>query len=402
MKRSRVLRRVPRACLRSPVVAFAVGVDRHEKGAGLETRTSISRSGSMPPSSPQRSCSLPRCYVSRMKLGPRSIALPVASLLMALTLGWMGCATTSSTPSPSTPPRPRTFAIVSKGRHPYYEPALAGFDAAAKGGGIEVEVVEPPRFEPRLQAEAIERLLEQHVDGIAVAPIDGATVEPLLLRARRSGIALVAFDSPAPSSVPVPFIGVDNLDAGRSAGERLAYALNGPGKIVVLQYGMQAPTLNLRRQGFIEAVARVAPAAQILEVIDTSGDRAVAADRLRDVLGAHPEVTAVFGISADGVPLAVEVLARRPGSGQVIVAGFDDLPPTLEAIRQGTAAFTVVQRTFRMGWLALDCLRQASEGRGVPKVVDVGTMVVTRSNVDGFRSQIEAMVTPCRWGAKLR
>ncbi|HEY5677570.1 MAG TPA: substrate-binding domain-containing protein, partial [Myxococcales bacterium] len=62
----------------------------------------------------------------------------------------------------------KTFVMVPKGVHPYYEPCYEGFKAAGQKYGVTVDKVDPQKFELPLQVKAIEELIAQRVDGIAI------------------------------------------------------------------------------------------------------------------------------------------------------------------------------------------------------------------------------------------
>ncbi|MHC5033772.1 MAG: sugar-binding protein, partial [Planctomycetota bacterium] len=70
--------------------------------------------------------------------------------------------------------------------------------------------------------------------------------------------------------------------------------------------------------------------------------------------------------------------------------GFDDMPDTLAAIRQGTVQFCLAQRTYRMGWLSLVKLMEAVEGKPIEKEIDTGIVVVTLDNVDTYMDEMKA------------
>ena len=83
------------------------------------------------------------------------------------------------------------------------------------------------------------------------------------------------------------------------------------------------------------------------------------------------------------------MLKRQGRSGKVIVAGFDDLKDTLAGIRDGSIVFCVVQKTYQMGWMSVERLRDAVRGRPVPPVIDTGVVFVDRSNIDTYAAKME-------------
>jgi ribose transport system substrate-binding protein len=283
----------------------------------------------------------------------------------------------------------KTFVMVPKGVHPYYEPCYEGFKAAAKKYGVNVDKVDPQKFELPLQVKAIEELIAQRVDGIAISALDDAGLVPVIAEATKAGIKVITFDAPAPSSQALTYIGTDNKTAGFEAGKKMAELTKGKGKLVVLQGGLGAANLNLRTQGFKEALAKFAPGVNILEVVDVQGDFSVATNKTEAILQTYPDLTAIFAVSAEGAPAAAGVLRQQKKAGKVLLGGFDDLKDTLEGIKDGTVAFCLVQKTFKMGWLSVEALLDATKGKTLPKVTDTGVLFVTKGNVNSYMDEMK-------------
>ena len=279
--------------------------------------------------------------------------------------------------------------MVPKGVHPYYEPCYEGFKAAAKKYDVNVDKVDPQKFELPLQVKAIEELIAQRVDGIAISALDDAGLVPVIAEATRAGIKVITFDAPAPSSQALTYIGTDNKTAGHEAGKKMAELMKGKGSIVILQGGLGATNLNLRTQGFKEAMAKSAPGVKILEVVDVAGDFSVATNKTEAILQTYPDLTAIFAVSAEGAPAAASVLKQQKKAGKILLAGFDDLKDTLQGIRDGTVAFCIVQKTFKMGWLSVEALLDATKGKTLPKVTDTGVLFVTKSNVSSYMDEMK-------------
>src|SRR6185436_18731174 len=172
-----------------------------------------------------------------------------------------------------------TFVMVTKAVHPYYEPCYEGFQAAGKKYEVKVERVDPQKMELPLQVKAIEELIAQKVDGIALSAVDDAGLVAVIAEAAKAGIKVITFDAPAPSSSALTYIGTDNQTAGAEAGKKMTELMKGQGSIVILQGGLGATNLNLRTQGFKEALAKAAPGVKVLEVVDTAGDFSVATNK---------------------------------------------------------------------------------------------------------------------------
>jgi ribose transport system substrate-binding protein len=282
----------------------------------------------------------------------------------------------------------KTFVMVPKGVHPYYEPCYEGFQAAAKKYGVKVDKVDPQKFELPLQVKVIEDLIAQHVDGIAISALDDAGLVPVIADATKAGIKVITFDAPAPSSEALTYIGTDNKSAGVAAGKKMGEVMKGKGKVIILQGGLGATNLNLRTQGFKEALAKY-PDIKVLDVVNENGDFNEAMNKTEAVLQTYPDLTAIFSVSAEGAPAAAQVLKQQGKAGKVVLAGFDDMKDTLEGIKDGTVSFCLVQKTFKMGWLSVEALLDAGKGKKLPKVTDTGVLFVTKDNVGTYMEQMK-------------
>ena len=281
-------------------------------------------------------------------------------------------------------PKQKLFVMVPKGVHPYYEPCYAGFQAAAAKYGVRTEYQAPLKLEIPQQVETIENLIARKVDGLAISALDDQSLVPVIQAATEAGIKVITFDAPAPSSKALTYIGTVNEEAGYQAGLALAKIMGGEGELAVLQGGLAAPNLNDRFKGLERALKEKAPGVKIVAREDTQGKLDVSLNKTEALLQAHPNLKAIFSVSADGTAGAAPALKEQGKSGRILLAGFDDLPETLDGIRNGTVQFCIAQQTYKMGWVAVEQLLAACEGKALPKEIDTGVVIVTKDNVETY------------------
>jgi ribose transport system substrate-binding protein len=286
-------------------------------------------------------------------------------------------------------PKQKTFVMVPKGVHPYYDPCYEGFQDAAKKYGVKVDFRAAKAFEVPQQVEVIENLIALHVDGVAISALDDQGLVPVIDEASKAGIKVITFDAPAPSSKALTYIGTMNEAAGYSAGEAFVKVMNGQGEVAVLQGGLGAPNLNDRFKGFERCLKEKAPNMKIVAREDEQGKIDMTVNKTEALLQAHPNLKGIFGVSAECVPGAAAALKQQGKSGQIVLAGFDDLPDTLAAIKSGAANFCIAQRTYKMGWLAVEKLIEATEGKPLPKEIDTGVLIITKDNADTYMQDMK-------------
>lgn len=286
----------------------------------------------------------------------------------------------------------KTFVMVPKGVHPYYEPCFEGFKAAAEKHGITAEYQAPQDFEPALQVKVIEDLIARGVDGIAISALDDKSLIPVIRRALAEDIMVITFDAPAPSTAQLCYIGTNNKNAGKTAGEELSKLMGNKGQLAFLQATLTSPNLNLRREGFAERLAEIGSEVEIVTVADNEGKFDMTVNKAEALLETYPDLKAMFGVSAYGAPGAAKVVKEAGKNGQVLVAGFDDLKDTLVGIRDGSVQFCLVQRTFIMGWRSVEVLLDAVNGKEVPKEIDTGIIIVSKDNIDTYMDDMKREV----------
>jgi len=274
------------------------------------------------------------------------------------------------------------LAIVYPIIHPFFNDTTKGAKEKAKELGVEVEVYGPEKFDVSQQVKILEDLIAKGVDGIGVGATDPKAVIPVINKAIDQGIKVVCFDTDSPDSKRLAYIGTDNINAGKHAGEVAAKLLNGKGEIIV---SMGVPTqLNLvqRLNGFKGVISKY-PEMKIVDVQSGQGDPEKTLANIENMLQAHPEADLLFGVDAAAGPAAV--VAFKSAGVRIPVVTFDDLPEILDGIREGIITVSIVQRQYKWGVLIVQRLVEAINGKTIPANEDTGTIEVTIDNVDTYR-----------------
>jgi ribose transport system substrate-binding protein len=323
-------------------------------------------------------------YPHRTNIMCNEICRPVALATAALcALTWLtGCNKPASQSE-------TVFVMVPKGVHPYYEPCYEGFKDAAAKYGIKTEYRAAKAFEVPQQVEIIENLIPRHVSAMAISALDDQGLVPVIDQATKAGIKIITFDAPAPSSAALTYIGTMNEAAGYTGAEELIKLMKGEGEVAVIQGGLGAPNLNDRFKGFERCLKEKAPNIKLVAREDEEGKIDLTVNKTEALLQAHPNLKAIFGVSAEVCPGASAALKQQGRAGKVILAGFDDLPDTLAGIRSGTVNFCIAQRTYKMGWLSVEKLRDALENKPLPKQIDTGVLIITKDNVDTYMQDMK-------------
>ena len=143
-----------------------------------------------------------------------------------------------------------TFAVVPKETvNPFYDQVQEGcMDMARQFEGVACLYIGPPSVNVPQQTAMVRELIQtRRVDGIAMAVVDEQIAGELAQEALDAGIPFITFDSDAPDSKRLLYVGTDNFAFGQSLAKVLLQ-LNPLGG----RYGIiaaSAPNIVLRMEG---------------------------------------------------------------------------------------------------------------------------------------------------------
>ena len=275
----------------------------------------------------------------------------------------------------SSPPPPHLALVIKTFRNPYFETMVDGAEDGAADLGASIEVAAPD-FETSIdqQIAIVDRLIEQKVDGILLAPADSIRLIPALKRAEAAGIPVVNIDNPIDARAaadaglkPIPVITVDNQDAAYQAVKAVLAGFE-PGrrsiKAAIIEGIRGADNGEARKAGALKAFGedkRVTLVASETALWERDRGERVAADIIAQV----PDLDLLF-CANDNMALGALPALAMAGATKVKVVGYDALPEALDAVRGGTLAATVDQRAARQGRMGVEYLLRRLHGESVP------------------------------------
>lgn len=315
----------------------------------------------------------------------------VAAILAGGLIAVAACtARDGATPAPAV-----KLAFVTNNASEFWKIAAAGVRKYESEGKVQVDVKMPPNGTPEEQNQILENLASQGYSAIAVSAVAPNDQLPVLNRVAEK-TALITFDSDAPRSNRLLYIGTNNYEAGRALGGQIVKLLPSGGNMAVFVGSFSADNAAQRFKGIQDAVA-----GHNIVVVDRredGTDRAKARSNVEDIVNAHRNLNLVAGLwsyNGPAIAAAIESLGRK---GNVLAAVFDEEAGTLQAIEDGTIAVTVVQKPFQFGYLASKWMHDlATNGdaarAAIPaeKVIDTGVDVITKDNVAEFSKQLAAL-----------
>ncbi|WP_410674804.1 substrate-binding domain-containing protein [Amycolatopsis sp. cmx-4-68] len=231
------------------------------------------------------------------------------------------------------------------------------------------------------QVADVENFLTQRIDLLIISPNEATPLTAVVKKAYDKGIPVLVLDRKVDGDAYTQWIGADNVDIGRQAGQYLAEKILPQGGKIAEIRGLAGSTPAKERQdGFAKGIE--GRGIDIVTTVDGDWLREKGQQQADAIFKAHPDVQAVY---AQNDPMAEGAYLAAKAAGlaeKVKFLGIDGLPiPSggIKAVEAGRLAATFVYPTGGREAVAaakgilLDCAKPA-------KTQLLPTQLVTRAN----------------------
>jgi len=232
-----------------------------------------------------------------------------------------------------------------------------------------------------VQRSHVEELISQGVDLIIISPREAAPLTKPVAEAYDAGIPVIVLDRAVLGDKFTCFIGADNRQIGRAAGEYVQKTLGGSGKIVELKGLMTSTPGQDRHTGFLEGLdAKNHPGLEIIFDADMQWLEPNARKEMESALSRFDDIDLVYAHNdpgAHGAFLAAKAAGREE---DIQFIGIDALPHEgVMYVEQGIMDVTFQYPTG--GAEAIDTALKIFNGEEVEKKMVLGTRIFTKDNV---------------------
>ena len=281
------------------------------------------------------------------------------------------------------------FILVPKSiSNPYWIQIEKGMKQAGKELDVNAKFMAPIQAaDVTAQVNIIESLIAKGVSGIAVSANDPDGVTSVIDKAIAAGIPVITFDSDAPNSSRLAYIGTDNYKAGREAGKQFIKSLGPKGEYAIMTGGLGALNLNERIRGFRDELKEQNTKLKEINLLACNEDPNQALIQIEDVTRAQSGLDGwlITGCWATVTQEASFLNALNHRRDMVIVS-FDTEKEELLLVKAGLVQALVGQRPVEIGKKCVEVLYDIVINKKTleTKYFDTGLDVVTKENVDEF------------------
>lgn len=252
--------------------------------------------------------------------------------------------------------------------HPFYQDLEEGLLAAAESAGFKL-LITAGEFDVARQKDQIHDFIVQKVNAIIVSPCDSKSIGTAIKAANEAGIPVFTADIAclAEGVKVISHVASDNVEGGRLAARAVAEAINNNGKIAIIDHP-EVESVIQRVKGFEEEIAKY----ESITVVAKLSGRGVKDQAFRtaeDILQAHPDLKAFFGINDDSALGALAAVEKAEKAGEVKIIGFDAVPEARQAIMAGKIFADVIQQPKEIGKNTIQAVQTYLSGGAVPPTI---------------------------------
>jgi len=260
------------------------------------------------------------------------------------------------------------------------------FTAEAKKLGADV-IVQSANSNDTVQVRDIESLISRGVDVLVIVPHNGAAMTRALLKANEAKIPVINLDNRIDAAAAAgaglkvaAFVGPDNVEGARLSCQELVRRLGGDARVAILEGIPAAVNAQQRKQGCVEIITQTADA-KLVASQTANWELDQANTVFTDTLQAHPDINALFAANDMMALGAMQAIKAAGRSGQIVVAGYDNIDAAQQALRGGTMAATVDQHPERIGAEGVRAAARLLKGESVPAEIPIQVELITKEKL---------------------
>lgn len=243
-----------------------------------------------------------------------------------------------------------TFAMITHAQpgDTFWDIIRKGANAAAKKDHVKLLYLSNPNASG--EAQLINNVVAQHVDGIALTLAFPDAEAPAAKAAEQAGIPVIGFNAGLDawkSAGLLSYVGQDETIAGEAVGDRLNK--EGAKDVVCVDQQQGAVQLEARCDGIKKTFK-----GQFTVLYVPGYDMASAQSRIVAKLQQDKNVDYIVTLGAPFAPTALQAVGMA--SSQAKVGTFDMTPRVVSLIQEGKLQWAIDQQPFVEGYLAIDFL----------------------------------------------
>lgn len=237
------------------------------------------------------------------------------------------------------------------------------------------------------QIEDIEKMIDDQLDVIIVAPYGSDSIVPVIEKANKKGIPVIIVDRKINTTNYASFLGADNVEVGHIAGKYIVSMSKAHANIVEIKATTDISPGLERSLGFKQIIDQYP---NINAVSITAKDLGSLNNDFSKLLDRMPKVDYVFAFN-DNIALQAWEVAKQKGRENKIkfigIDGLNDPNGGIQAVKDGKLTATILYPTG--GSEAIKLAIKLANKEIVPKNSTLNTILIDSLNADIMSNQFD-------------
>ncbi len=268
-----------------------------------------------------------------------------------------------------------------------------GVDSAAAEYNVDVTFDGPENEEDYAnQNKLIMSAVQNGADAIVLSAIDFEKSADVVNKAAEKGVKIITIDSNVNSKQVSMFIGTDNIEAGKRAGEAVIGCVPDGEEINIGLINYYKSTENgiQREFGFRNYIDDISNA-DITASVNVNSNTESVVSAVTALLAENPKINVLVGFN-EWMTLGIGIAIQRLGlTGKVHGVGFDTNTVAVGMLETGEIDTLIVQNPFAIGYLGVKNAAELISGESISeKGIYTNTVAVNKENL--FDKDIQKMV----------
>ncbi|MBS6396794.1 MAG: LacI family DNA-binding transcriptional regulator [Clostridiales bacterium] len=245
--------------------------------------------------------------------------------------------------------------ILFSENNPFFDEVMEGVRSKAlelQDYGI-TTITRRVEFDVRAQLLAIDELMAEGIHGLMLAPYNHIQIQEKIDELVEHEIPVVTVNTDIDGSRRIAYVGSDYFRGGCMAAGLLSLMTSGNIELGIITGSSNVLCHTERIRGLRHTLDSSYPRIQVAEILENHDDEFESYALTRRLMEQYPALDALF-FSAAGVYGGCKAVMESGRHPRIIT--FDEVPTTLEMLKNGVISATISQQPCRQGSRSLDIL----------------------------------------------
>ncbi len=235
--------------------------------------------------------------------------------------------------------------ILFSPENPFYLDVFEGVSSKAEelAGYNCTVIVKQIASSVEAQLSAIEELVAEEINGIALAPYNDSRIRDKINLLSEQGIPVVTLNTDIENTRRIAYVGSHYTKSGSTAAGLLRLMTHGEVHVGIITGSSNILCHTERIAGFTESLKPFSDTIHIAEIVEVHDDEFESYEKTTALLKRHPEINALYFV-AGGVYGGCRSVKALGLQNQMRIVAYDMVPTTKELLRQGIISAVICQQ----------------------------------------------------------